>query len=81
MTGTEAVPVPAPVPAPAQSGRFGQAASTLAGIAARALGWRPEDFWNATPADLVLALSDPQSSTETITRNELNHLLEQERNG
>ena len=77
MTGTET----APVPAPAQSSRFGQAASTLAGIAARALGWRPDEFWNATPADLVLALSDPQSSTETVTRNELNQLLEQERNG
>ena len=73
MTGTEAVP--------ARYSQFGQAASTLAGIAARALGWRPDEFWNATPADLVLALSDPQSSTETITRNELNHLLEQERNG
>ncbi|WP_235903742.1 phage tail assembly chaperone [Pontixanthobacter luteolus] len=79
MNGSE--PAPMPVSVPAQTGLFSQSASALAGIAARALGWRPDEFWNATPADLVLALSDPQSSSETITRTELNHLLEQERNG
>jgi Phage tail assembly chaperone protein, TAC len=23
------------------------------------LGWRPADFWNATPAELAMALADP----------------------
>ena len=35
---------------------FGAAAVTLAGVAARLLGWRPDEFWNATPADFAAAL-------------------------
>ena len=36
--------------------RFGEAAERLAGAAALLLGWRPGDFWNATPAELSAAL-------------------------
>jgi uncharacterized phage protein (TIGR02216 family) len=36
--------------------RFSDAARTLAGIAAIALGWRPDEFWRATPEELVIAL-------------------------
>jgi hypothetical protein len=28
-------------------------------LAARLLGWRPDDFWSATPAELVMALAEP----------------------
>ena len=35
---------------------FGESACRLAGAAALLLGWRPEDFWNATPAELATAL-------------------------
>ena len=35
---------------------FGAAAAELAGIAACLLGWRPDDFWSATPAELATAL-------------------------
>ena len=38
--------------------RFADAAVVAAGIAAR-LGWVPEVFWAATPADLRHALSVP----------------------
>lgn len=37
-------------------GRFGTAALALAGVMARALGWRPDEFWAATPADVAAAL-------------------------
>lgn len=29
------------------------AAARLAGLAGMLLGWRPRDFWNATPAELA----------------------------
>ena len=36
---------------------FADTASRLAGLAARTLGWRPHEFWTATPAELALSLS------------------------
>ena len=36
--------------------RFASAAAQAAGLAARALGWRPDEFWRATPAELALSL-------------------------
>ena len=52
---------------------FGEAAARLCGAAAMMLGWRPEEFWNATPAELALALQPPEISfdapdAETIVR-------------
>jgi len=52
---------------------FGEAAARLCGAAAMMLGWRPEEFWNATPAELALALQSPEISfdapdAETIVR-------------
>ena len=38
---------------------FGEAAARLSGAAAALLGWRPDEFWNATPAELALALDPP----------------------
>ncbi len=35
---------------------FAGAAARAVRVAAALLGWRPEDFWAATPADLRLAL-------------------------
>ena len=35
---------------------FGEAAARLSGAAAMLLGWRPDDFWNATPAELAAVL-------------------------
>jgi uncharacterized phage protein (TIGR02216 family) len=38
---------------------FGAGAARLSGVAAMILGWRPDEFWNATPAELALALQLP----------------------
>ena len=35
---------------------FGERAAMLAGMAARLLGWRPDEFWRATPAELAAVL-------------------------
>lgn len=35
---------------------FAATTPALCGLAARALGWRPEHFWNATPAELAASL-------------------------
>ena len=36
--------------------RFGEAAVRLSGAAAMLLGWRPAEFWEATPIELAAAL-------------------------
>lgn len=36
--------------------RFEEAAGRLAGIAGWLLGWRPDEFWRATPAELASVL-------------------------
>lgn len=35
---------------------FANVALMLAGIAGRQLGWRADDFWRATPAELTMML-------------------------
>jgi hypothetical protein len=37
--------------------RFSEAAGRLAGLAGALLGWRPEEFWRATPAELGTVLA------------------------
>ena len=41
---------------------FGECAARLSGAASLLLGWRPDEFWNATPAELALALHPPAGS-------------------
>lgn len=36
--------------------RFADGAGRLAGVAGWLLGWRPEEFWRATPAELAAVL-------------------------
>lgn len=36
---------------------FGNAAVSLGHVAAALLGWRPNDFWEATPAELAACLN------------------------
>jgi hypothetical protein len=43
---------------------FGEGAARLSGAAALLLGWRPGEFWDATPAELSLALRGPGESSE-----------------
>ena len=44
---------------------FSEAAGRLAGLAGALLGWRPDEFWNATPAELaaILAPATPASAS------------------
>lgn len=38
---------------------FGEAAARCCSLAAQILGWRPSEFWSATPAELAMALRTP----------------------
>lgn len=56
---------------------FAESAQRLAGLAARALGWRPHEFWAATPAELALSLAPPERADTPLDRAGLNRLMEQ----
>ncbi len=66
----------------AQAERFADSAARLAGAVPRVLGWRPDEFWSATPAELaaILAATDEPSS-EPLGRAELTALMERDRDG
>lgn len=56
---------------------FGNGALRLCGLVMGLLGWRPEDFWSATPAEIAaLAAPDPNGGSCALDREELNALLE-----
>lgn len=57
---------------------FSEAAGRLAGLAGAMLGWRPEEFWRATPAELagVLAALAGDGAAAPVTRDELARLKE-----
>jgi hypothetical protein len=60
---------------------FGRAASRLSGLAARLLGWRPPEFWAATPAELAAALASADPDAPVVSplgRDEFNRLMEQD---
>ena len=38
-------------------GGLGRSAIALAGVMARVAGWRPDEFWAATPADVRAVLA------------------------
>ena len=60
------------------SARFAPQAVLLAGLAGRLLGWRPDEFWAATPAELaaVLAPPAPPLAGAPLTRAECARLME-----
>jgi len=59
------------------SQRFGPGAARLAGLAGRLLGWRPDEFWRATPAEIAAILAPPAASAaRPLDRIELNRLME-----
>lgn len=42
--------------------RFGPVALDLLGVMARAFGWRPDEYWAATPADLAAVLGNERGA-------------------
>jgi len=53
--------------------RFSEAAVRLAGLAGALLGWRPHEFWKATPAELAAVLramapEEPGASADDLAR-------------
>jgi hypothetical protein len=60
------------------SERLGQSALKLYGLAARLLGWRPQEFWSATPAELNAALTPPEGHSAALGRDELNRMMERD---
>lgn len=55
---------------------FGANALRLARLAARLLGWRPPEFWAATPAELAAIVGgDP---VESLGRADLTRMMENE---
>jgi len=48
-------------------------AARLCGLAARVLGWRPAEFWAATPAELAAIFQD--EAVEPVAGEELAALM------
>lgn len=53
---------------------FGASAARLSSLAAMLLGWRPDEFWNATPAELALALEPPGGGAEPPDKDMIEQL-------
>ncbi|MCB2062177.1 MAG: phage tail assembly chaperone [Novosphingobium sp.] len=61
------------------SDSFGPHAVRLFTLAAKLLGWRPADFWSATPAELAAALAPLADGTgDPLARTELEKMMERE---
>lgn len=59
-------------------GMFADTAVRLAGLAAQVLGWRPDEFWAATPAELALSLGADEPGQAPPGRGEIMALIERE---
>ena len=55
---------------------FSEDAARLAGIAGALLGWRPDEFWRATPAELAAILNAIRPETAAMSADELARLKE-----
>ena len=60
---------------------FGARALGLCALAARMLGWRPGEFWAATPAELAACLADPAAPVASLRREDLERLMEGDPDG
>ena len=67
-------PSPQPLSREGERGLFGDAAARLCSAAAMLLGWRPDEFWNATPEELALALRAPEAPAEALDRETIDEL-------
>jgi len=62
-------------------GALGPVARRLSGLAARLLGWRPGEFWDATPAELAAVLLPEGDGAVPLGRDEMNRLMERDNGG
>lgn len=62
---------------------FTQSAAHWAGLAARLLGWRPDEFWRATPTEMATALTDPAEpqATQPPNRDQIARMMERDTDG
>jgi hypothetical protein len=60
------------------SDTFAASALHLARLAARALGWRPAEFWAATPAELHTIFAN-DGEPATFARADLTRMMEHDR--
>ncbi|QZD94320.1 phage tail assembly chaperone [Qipengyuania gelatinilytica] len=60
---------------------FSGCAVRLSGMAARLLGWTPDTFWNATPAELAASLGPVEQADAPPSRDEIAAMIERDRNG
>jgi uncharacterized phage protein (TIGR02216 family) len=56
---------------------FADTAAQLAGQTALLLGWRPDDFWNATPSELAAILAAMVPQTEAVDEALLAKLMKE----
>lgn len=55
---------------------FSAAAAKLAGLAGALLGWRPDEFWTATPAELAAVLTAMAAGESSASADDLARLKE-----
>jgi hypothetical protein len=55
---------------------FSESAGRLAGLAGALLGWRPEEFWRATPAELAAIVRAMAGDGDTVGSSDLARLKE-----
>ena len=55
---------------------FSEAAVRLAGMAGALLGWRPDEFWKATPAELAAVLGAMMPKGASASADDLGRLME-----
>jgi uncharacterized phage protein (TIGR02216 family) len=55
---------------------FAAAAARLAGLTGALLGWRPDEFWRATPAELAAVLQAMGGDDAAASGADLQRLME-----
>ena len=61
---------------------FAEGARRLAGLVPRVLGWSPQAFWDATPAELAaIFATEGCAGGEPLGRAELTALMERDGDG
>ncbi|KPL68937.1 hypothetical protein SZ64_13005 [Erythrobacter sp. SG61-1L] len=64
------------------SERLAPVALRLSGLVPRLLGWCPDTFWAATPAELAaILMPDAGGDPAPLSRADLNRLMEQDGHG